>query len=275
MTHPANRLFAVVNGAAGGQTAGVSLVSTRDGLLCGARLGPPLGKRPIRFTVGEPGRRSTVWRVWAPPGKDDVYIASRQSVGIFKISLHESGDWRCQWVKHDHEDVTYHVFRKGADPDGRIIAQWQRPPPIAAGWTEALSIWVPGDDILAVPGDGELPDELQWITAPDSGEAAEFRFWFVQPRKGSFDLTAVFRKEKNSPSVVNGFRLASGEVLLVLAAVCQLDDQRLRTLTKVRRLARACIEPSFDMSPATGPRTAVLETEEDGHANVWDLSLLK
>jgi len=268
-----DRLFAEVNGAPGGSSAGLSLLSLRNGHLWGTKFGPPSPKAPIRFAVGEPGWRSSVWRVWANPKKGDVYIASRKSARIFKISLYESGDWRCQWAKEDHEDVVYHPYGNDATAEGRILAQWQRPPANSAGWTDALSIWVPGEDISTVPGDGESPIDSQWIAPPGTADAVEFRFWLVEPRRGRLDLTTTLREGKNLPAVVNGFRLATGEVLVIFAALWPLDDERLRSLTEIRAWARTQLDPAFDVSPSTGPRTAAIEIEEDGHPNVWDLSL--
>lgn len=77
-------------------------------------------KTPIRFAVGVPGRRSTLWRLWANRAKDDVYLATRRSAGIFKFSLHESGDWRLQWVGQDRGDVTYKALMD-PEPAGRIL----------------------------------------------------------------------------------------------------------------------------------------------------------
>ena len=54
----------------------------------------------VRFAVGgtdEP--RSLVWRVWATKGKSDVYISGRTQVGVWKVSLHESGVWRFAFTK--------------------------------------------------------------------------------------------------------------------------------------------------------------------------------
>jgi len=268
-------LFAEVNGAPGAPSAGLSLLSDREGLLWGTKLGPPAPKGAIRFVVGEPGRRSSVWRVWANSNKGDVYIASRKSARIFKISLHESGDWRCQWAKDDHEDVTFHPFRQESEGEGRILARWQRPVANAAGWTDALSIWVPGEDVVAVPGDQESRTASQWIEPPAEGEAVEFRFWLVEPRRGWFDLTSTLQEEgKKTLGVVNGFRLATGEVLVIFAAVWTLDAKRQRSLAKCRRWARSRLDANFDMSPETGPRAAVLETEMGGHKNIWDLALV-
>src|SRR4051794_37821610 len=58
-------------------------------------------KRTIRIAVGQPYRRSSVWRFWANPSADDVYVATRTSAAQWKLSLHASGDWRMQWVSRD------------------------------------------------------------------------------------------------------------------------------------------------------------------------------
>ena len=52
----------------------------------------------IRVVVGEPGRQSGVWRIWATRNTSDAYIGVRAILGYQKWSLHESGDWRCQWI---------------------------------------------------------------------------------------------------------------------------------------------------------------------------------
>jgi len=64
-------------------------------------LRPAHERRPTYVCVGEPGHGSGLWRIWganAGSGKSDVFVAARNVAGVQKISLHESGDWRCQWV---------------------------------------------------------------------------------------------------------------------------------------------------------------------------------
>ena len=47
----------------------------------------------IRVAVGpREGPKSGVWRIWPGKNKSDVYVAVRSYAGIFKVSLHESGD---------------------------------------------------------------------------------------------------------------------------------------------------------------------------------------
>jgi len=47
----------------------------------------------VRVAVGcALGPQSTVFRIWSPPGKSDVYASVRDIAGEIKISLHETGE---------------------------------------------------------------------------------------------------------------------------------------------------------------------------------------
>ncbi|MCX5045633.1 hypothetical protein OG921_20925 [Aldersonia sp. NBC_00410] len=98
----------------------------------------------IRFGIGEPGQRAAVWRVWANEGKSDVYVGVRDLLGEQKWSLHETGDWRHQWVNRERVAVT----------GQRIIDQWDQPAPMGdTGWTRGISVWVRHEDVIDVPDD--------------------------------------------------------------------------------------------------------------------------
>lgn len=235
-------------------------------------LGPANPKAPVRFAVGRPGWRSSVWRLWANRDRSDVYVATRQSAGIFKVSLHESGDWRLQWVGSDRGEVTFTSFEE-EPPQGRVMHQWSRPPASATGWTDALSIWVPRQDVSEIPGDGEPGHDAQWLEPAAPGGATELRLVLVQPGRGLFELTAALRGPDASLALVNGFRLAGGEAALLFAATQRLNRGLRQDLEKVRQRARAQAAPGFDLDPQSGPRTAVIDVNDDGHRNLWDLSL--
>ena len=237
-------------------------------------LAPVKASKPIRFTVGQPGRRSTIWRLWAGPSKDDVYLASRHSAGVFKFSLHQSGDWRLAAIAEDLSAVPF-TSLGGPEPEGRVMHRWARPPAGPTGWTEALSLWVPAQDVLDVPGDTEQGRGVQWMTRPPPGSAIEFRLFLVRPDRGPFDLTAALRGPDASLAVVNGFRLGGGEALVLLAAYQRLDQARQESVDQHVREHRARLPEDFDLRPASGPRALVIDVEGDGHRNFWDLSLLR
>jgi hypothetical protein len=235
-------------------------------------LGPANPKKPLRFAVGRPGRRSSVWRLWANRGKDDVYIAARQSAGILKVSLHESGDWRLQWVGDDHGDVSF-TTRDGDESQGRVIDRWSRPPAGATGWTDALSIWVPTRDVSEIPGDAEPGHDAQWVEPAGPEAATEFRLVLVEPGQGPFELTAALQGPDAGLALVNGFRLAGGEAVLLFAATKRLNNDLRQSLVRARQEQQAQIPSDFNLAPESGPRLAAVAVDDDGYRNIWDLTL--
>jgi hypothetical protein len=114
-----------------------------DGHLVNHELQPANPKRPIYMAVGQPGHRSGVWRIWGnPPSnvKSDVYVSARTIAGVQKWSLHQSGDFRHQWVTADA------ASRFTSSPDKRIYS-WQRGPE-QDGWiTGGLRICIPAGEL--------------------------------------------------------------------------------------------------------------------------------
>lgn len=235
------------------------------------RLRPAHPKRPIRFCVGEPGRRSTIWRLWAGKNKSDIYVASRKTVGIFKVSLHESGDWRVQWVRRD-DSVRFTPYDEKQVDDGRIIHKWARTPP-SGGWTDALSIWVPGTDVVLVPGDSEPYEDVQWMEAPPAGWAVEFRIVLLQSHR-AYRLGSALIQPESSLALVNGFFLPDGEVMLVLARTAPMTKAQMEGVQHIREGAGGRPPEDFDMDPTTGPRAAAITSDSDGYTNIWDLALV-
>jgi hypothetical protein len=266
-----DRLVAAVIDSDNGQGVDVLFV-TGTGDARTFTLGPANPKKPLRFAVGRPGQRSSVWRLWANRGKNDVYLATRQSAGIFKISLHESGDWRLQWVRDDHGDVTF-TTRDGDEPQGRIIDRWPRPSAGATGWTDALSIWVPTLDVSEIPGDAEPGHDAQWVEPAGPEAATEFRLVLVEPGRGPFELTAALQGPDAGLALVDGFWLGGGEAVLLFAATKRLNDDLRGSLARARQEQRAQIPPEFTLAPESGPRLAAVAVDDDGYRNIWDLTL--
>lgn len=234
----------------------------------------PKKNRGIRFAVGEPGRRSTVWRSWGNPRKGDVYIASRYSAHLQKISLHETGDWRIQWVgaTPDPSEIAWTSNSGRTFYSPRILDQWQRPDH-RDGWTDAVSIFVPSADVQQVPGDHEPASGTRWLQDPGPRRTVHLRFYLAEPGCAPLDLSSAFVDRDTSVALVDGFRLITGETLLIFAANVPLTPAQQAKIRRARRAARRNAVDSFDLSPASGPRATVLEVEDDGHRTLWDLAL--
>ena len=131
---------------------------TEDGLVEYQLPGPGTVKR---FTVGTPGgARSALWRLWEVKKTSDVYLWVR-SLGRFqKVSLHQSGDWRLQWTTPKVAE------ERGSGGPNRILAKWPRPAAMD-GWSTALTVCVPGEDVVPFTGK-PAPADVIWIPRPEA-----------------------------------------------------------------------------------------------------------
>lgn len=102
--------------------------------------------------------------------KDDVYlVASKHSMGIFKISLHKSGVWTLVVTARSGETFAY--------GDGRD-KRWYRPREHAPGITRGPSICIPHTSL----GPRRVSTQTKgviWYPAPSDLETIEFSLYFV------------------------------------------------------------------------------------------------
>jgi hypothetical protein len=210
----------------------------------------------IRVAVGRPGRRSGVWRIWANRGKSDVYVAARSIAGIQKFSLHESGDWRHQWVTPQKaEEFT-------ADRN-RVIDRWPRPPEGPGGWTKAMSIWVPKQDVQEIEEDDQTSEGVAWTPEPSDGFAAGIHVVVAKTDLGFVRVSGA--------RPLGGFPLAGGDVALVLIGMAEVDAQQRQRLEEFRARALAMVPPER-LASAKAPRVSLFGFDEHGNRIVWDLA---
>lgn len=245
--------------------------SALNGVLASFPLAKATKKTALRFAVGEPGRRSTVWRVWPGRAKNDVYLATRKSAGIMKVSFHESGDWRLQWINPENTGTVRWQTLSGQETQGRILHQWCRPKP-REGWTRAISIWVPHEDLVDIPGDAEPWGDVQWLPAPPPGAAVEVILMLVSPGAAALEHTSVIHQNDGVFTLINGFELEGGEVLLAIAATGELPAPAREGIFRMRTQAQAVAPADFDLTPELGPRHSLITVDADGHRNLWDLA---
>lgn len=164
----------------------------------------------LRFAVGSPdGPRSARWKLWAPPHKNDVYLAYRAAGRYVKVSLHQSGDWRFQFISAD-------IARAVGAADGtRLIQQWQRPP-ADEGWTIGPMIVVPEKDVVPLALDEPMGDVI-WFPPPTAGHGVWIHVFIIEPNISGKTFAAA------TPG--GGFSLANGEVCLVIARYRALSEE--------------------------------------------------
>jgi hypothetical protein len=222
----------------------------------------PGGK--TRIAVGRPGRRSSVWMVWANRNKYDVYAAARAVAGIQKFSLHESGDWRHQWTPQ--ADLERLVAEQGRHSD-RILDRWQRPEPNGAGVRQGLTIWVPQGYINDLSDDEQGEDGVIWIPEPEPGHAIGIHVTVCTPDLG---WATVHRARP-----VAGFSLINGDAVIIYVSNSPVDDQHYRWIEEHRA---AAITTAGDRLDADGKHPQDLtmalfgRNEETGDRVVYDLA---
>jgi hypothetical protein len=210
----------------------------------------------IRVGVGRPGHRSGVWRIWANKGKSDVYVAARSIAGIQKFSFHESGDWRHQWVTPEQAEK----FTAGRN---RVMDRWPRPPDGPGGWTKALSIWVPKEDVQRIEDDDQGSEGVMWTPEPPDGFAVGIHVVVAKTDLGSVRVSGA--------RPLGGFPLASAEVVLVLIALAEVDDEQRQRIEQFRAEALAKV-PVEGLAAAKAPRVSLFGFDDQGNRIVWNLA---
>ncbi len=212
----------------------------------------------IRVAVGEPGRQSAVWRIWAPPNKSDIYIGVRSILGYQKWSLHESGDWRHQWITD--EKAAEH-----GKVNGRIIDQWQQPAEVGnSGWTKGFSIRVREQDLVEIADTPKAPKETFWIPAPPEGRFIGLHIAIARPSELAVPLQGLIP--------LGGFTLADRRAVILGATVETVTDEMNEMIaTGLAAAIGVAKQNGVDLSSVGPTRAALSCTSAEGDRSVWDV----
>ena len=207
----------------------------------------------IRFVVGDPDDlRASTWRCWiAGRGKDDIYLAPRPIAGSFKVSLHESGDWRVAFTTEFKEKMK----RQGrwAEGDHRSVARWRKPEQLAPGVVLAFRVIVPASAV-SIPAEPRLlPGDLVWIRPPHENMAAEISL--VLTGKDT-RVTGWPGKRGMNNDLVGSLNLPSGTTLWLVSR--QVDIPQLEATNA--RMSKFIPDPD---APLEGPNLRVFATIHD------------
>ncbi len=214
----------------------------------------------IRVVVGEPGKQSGVWRIWANKKTFDVYVAVRAIAGTQKWSLHETGDWRYQFINDEKA-------AKFSDRDSRIIDQWDKPAEVGeTGWTRGLAIRVRHQDLVEVTKPEEVPADTLWIPPPPEGHMVGLHIVIARPNQQVVELSNV--------EPVAGFALVGEQVLLLLKSVDPVSEANNETIRKaLAQMFRMVRARGVDLASAVALRAAVGGNNTDGERLVWDVAV--
>lgn len=130
-----------------------------------------------------------------------------------------------------------------------------------------MSILVPANELR--PGESKL-DGVKWIPAPPEGYASEIRLFLVAPGQGEFNLSGAL-SGAGPLSVIGGFKLANGEVLVAISATVPLGDSAQLMIKKMKGRGPLLAHANFDWSPELHPR--ILGTTGKETPTFWDLAV--
>jgi hypothetical protein len=212
-----------------------------------------------RVCIGDRhGAHGSVWRIWANRNKSDLYIACRGIVGVQKWSLHESGDWRSQWVTSAYAQ---HL----TNSDNRIIDQWTQPAELEdIGWTPAFAIRARLEDLVDYGDGDELREDIIWMPAPPQGHSANIHVIIARPDRLTAEVKGLYP--------FHAFSLADGRAVIVLFCLQPVTAEDTSQIEE--RLQAFGDHPVVQR--ASAPRaTASVVDEEGGNRGVWDIAISK
>ena len=214
----------------------------------------------VRFALGTPGGpQSGTWRLWANRSKPDVYLAARSIAGWQKYSFHASGDWRHQWTSCEKAAQNTGV------PD-RIMDQWPRVGEIAAGLTQALTIWIPTSELTQPRSPAKAAKETIWVPAPELDVIVGFRVAVWQPDRGVMDASTT--------RPIDGFSLSDGTAAFVFVSQEPLTPEKRIQLDEMKRQGLQAAKLEMTQALQAGNlRLSAHGRDEAGNRHVWDLAV--
>lgn len=215
-----------------------------------------------RFGVGYPDRlQSGVWRVWADPGKSDVYVAIRTIAGTFKVSLHESGDCNASITQQACEKDPRLVEALGGR---RHIDQWHRRTHTGSLLSIPLRIAFPESELRWRSGKSPQGTEVQWLPPPPGGHSIDVLCTFT----GQAYPTGDFPWRANGGELLKWTLLENGEIFWLTRLIYPTPPGLADKIEEQRERSKAPAPVVFNPQGESLRRADRLLIGEMGPANV-------
>jgi hypothetical protein len=181
----------------------------------------------IRFASGPAScPSSSNWRLWVKGS--EIYLATRQTGGEFKLSLHSSGTWNSAFTFESNARLT----DRGSGRVTRRHSTWTRPAEFAPGWTKGPSVvipWVSWHDELTGPV--VYHPETTWYPAPPEAGEICFTLLISSAEKTASSLGEVLHA--NYMYETEPLRLANSEQVWLCAELLEMTPEQVRYVDAV------------------------------------------
>lgn len=217
----------------------------------------------IRFAVGDPNNvQSHIWRIWVQG--NDVYLGTRDSLNIMKVSLHASGIWRLAYVES---------FDKRDRNSDRVIIRWtKKEGPI--DWFQSINIiTTPSTSKNLFNPQKESLDSIQWIPSCGVGRKVFFKIVFsgsnISLEKGKLSLKQY--------SVLKYWKKADGETVWLLYGETELHSSERSRVNDVVEKLKINIAPTEEKNPVKNARALLFVSDNnptpENQPGVFDIGL--
>jgi hypothetical protein len=186
----------------------------------------------IRIAVGSrEGPKSGVWRIWAGKGKSDVYVAVRSYTGIFKVSLHESGECFVGLATQFAERNPSALAGRGGS---RRFDTWWRITHSGSRLSIPFRLVFPGSELREVRTEDDQDPLVQWIEPPAQDQSVDMAAVF----SGQCYSDGDWPLREQGARLLATFRLPSGEVFWLLYMVWPTFDFVAEDIRRTRQEMR-------------------------------------
>ncbi|HZN59390.1 MAG TPA: hypothetical protein VFD71_15065 [Planctomycetota bacterium] len=183
-------------------------------------MGKPSKERTAYFSVGSSTElHAQVWRLWAPLGNSDVYLAPRFS-GESKLSIHGSGVRHFRGASAKSRTQTPAGEWLAADDPGEW--RWKAPERVAPGVEIVWRVVTPANELSVARLDPRFKAGVTWIPTGPQNSAVELLFFLsfgLFFREGEWPLSDVF-----GGRCLVRWPLANGETLFVVGRIAPLEQ---------------------------------------------------
>lgn len=183
----------------------------------------------IRIGVGSrDGPKSGVWRIWAGKGKSDVYVAVRSYTGIFKVSLHESGECSVALATQFAERNPSALTGLGGS---RHFDKWLRITHSGSRLSIPFRLVFPGSELRQVSTADDQDLLVQWIEPPAHDHSVDMAVVFT----GQCYTDGDWPLREQGARLLATFRLPNGEAFWLLYLICRTFDFVAEDIRRTRK----------------------------------------
>lgn len=220
-------------------------------------MGKSTARNAARFACGGcAAPRSATWKVWTSDS-GDVYLACRELNGVFKASLHQSG----QCIAGFTTEYFERRLNRAAWPGSRHMEQWTLKRP-ADEPELALRILTPDSELRPGIDDARHLRGVRWIPAPPARHTLCIEILLCASSR---------RIEDTASTLLDSWSLPTGESIVIRWRIERTPPDIVATIHNSRRQSGVKLDQGRDLLPGDPTaRILLLGMNKRGFVSILD-----